>query len=146
MSVRAQYDGSFCGLCKEKIPKDTVIGNHNDAWCHQECIDAVGSTPQPGIKPGETHGPEQEKPAVPADWQPPTHANIPELSPALKDFVLYEDEMLIQIENVIEAHHKSLGIAYNGQRIGMHAREIYLQARKTNLVKASEIKYKTQLT
>lgn len=87
-----------------------------------------------------------ENPAVPhpgpstvGQEQLPAAAAVPAISAALKEFVLSENILIIQIEKVITAQHEELGIPFNGQQIGMHTREIYLQARKTNLIKASNM-------
>ena len=72
-----------------------------------------------------------------------TMGNQPKLSdasPLLLDFVGTENMLLLQIEKIITDQHKDLGIPINGQQIGMHTREIYLQSKKSNLTKASDIK------
>jgi len=69
-----------------------------------------------------------------------TQSKIPTIPDTLKDFVINEDDFLLQIEEVIEENHKSHGLAVNGLRTGMHAKEIYKEAKKTNLTKASDIK------
>jgi len=133
MSTTANFDGSICGLCNEKIAKGSPIVNHENKWCHEKCVDAKGSTPKPAAKPE----PEKQKPT---DWEPPEHTAIPKPSEALIDFILQENMLLLQIEAVITKQNKDVGLPINGQQIGMHTREIYLQAKKTNLIKASEIK------
>jgi len=70
---------------------------------------------------------------------PPQPVKIPAISPQLKEFVLSEDILLLQIGDTIEANHKNLGIPINGQKIGLHVKTIYEQARKTNLIKASNL-------
>jgi len=71
----------------------------------------------------------------------PTGTPLPEISEALRNFVVEEDILLLQIEEVIATNHlKWTGKGANGQRVGLHVKLIYEQARKTNLIKASNIK------
>ncbi len=74
------------------------------------------------------------------DSDPPQPVKIPAINPALKEFVIDEDILLLQISDTIEANHKNLGIPINGQKIGLHTKIIHEAARKTNLIKASDIK------
>jgi len=55
---------------------------------------------------------------------------LPKISDTLKDFVITEDNLFLQIEHVIEDNHKLHGILINGQKIGLHAKEIYREAKK----------------
>jgi len=87
---------------------------------------AIGAPPREAPPPGQTtiETPKQ---------------TIFDPAPALTDFVYQENKALLEIEAIITEQHKQLGVPYNGQQIGMHTREIYLQAKKTNLLKASQI-------
>lgn len=71
---------------------------------------------------------------------PTTQSKLPTIPDTLKEFVIHEDDFLLQIEEIIENNHKSHGLAVNGQKTGMHVKEIYREAKKTNLIKASDIK------
>jgi len=72
--------------------------------------------------------------------EPEPTTKLPKPSLVIVDFVNQENMLLLQIEAIITLQHKALGIPLNGQQIGMHTREIYLQSKKTNLTKASNIK------
>lgn len=69
-----------------------------------------------------------------------TQSKLPTIPDTLKEFVIHEDDFLLQIGQIIEANHKQHGIVINGQKIGLHVKEIYREAKKTNLVRASDIK------
>jgi len=69
-----------------------------------------------------------------------TQSKLPTIPDTLKDFVIHEDDFLLQIGQLIEDNHKLHGITINGQKIGLHVKEIYREAKKTNLIKASDIK------
>jgi len=68
-----------------------------------------------------------------------TQSKLPTIPDTLKEFVINEDDFLLQIGQIIEDNHKLHGIAINGQRIGLHVKEIYREAKKTNLIKASKL-------
>ncbi len=122
-AMKSKYDNSFCTLCKGKIAIGVEITKHDGKWCHDECVKALGST--------DTTAAEPKPSAEPMKMPPP--------APALIDFINQENLTMLQIEAVITLQHKALGIPFNGQQIGMHTREIYLQAKKTNLVKGSQL-------
>lgn len=124
MSTKANYDGSVCDLCKVKINKGEEILNHNNGWCHEKCVNAIGPTSPSTVTPKETSTNKKV---------------ILDPAPALIDFVYQENKTLLEIEALIKEMHDQLGIPINGQQIGMHTREIYLQAKKTNLIKASKL-------
>lgn len=111
--------------------KDTVqlsLGNYAKLHLTEEAamIDSAG-----------LHGSTVTNPEVKA---PPQPVKMPAINPALKEFVIDEDILLLQIGDTIEANHKNLGIPINGQKIGLHTKIIHKAARKTNLIKASDIK------
>ena len=85
--------------------------------------------------------------AAPATESPPSQtqlnpngAGLPKIPQTLKDFVENEDLMLLLIGQIIENDHKAYGIPINGQKIGLHVKEIYREIKKTNLIKASDLK------
>ena len=85
--------------------------------------------------------------AVPATEPPPTQTQLtrngfklPKIPQTLKDFVENEDLMLLLIGQIVDDNAKSYGIPANGQRTGLHVKEIYRQIKKTNLIKASDLK------
>ncbi len=81
-------------------------------------------------------------PQVPSPKSSPTtQSKLPTIPDTLKEFVIHEDDFLLQIGEIVENNHKLHGIVINGQRIGLHVKEIYREAKKTNLIKASDIKY-----
>jgi len=71
---------------------------------------------------------------------PTEQTKLPIIPDTLKEFVIHEDNFLLQIEEIVENNHKRHGLAINGQKTGMHVKEIYREAKKTNLIKASDIK------
>ena len=71
---------------------------------------------------------------------PTEQSKLSVIPDTLKEFVIHEDDFLLQIGEIIENNHKLHGIGINGQRIGLHVKEIYREAKKTNLIKASNIK------
>ena len=85
--------------------------------------------------------------AVPATEPPPTPTQLtrngfklPKIPQNLKEFVENEDLLLLEIGQIVEDNAKSYGIAVNGQRTGLHVKEIYRELKKTNLIKASDLK------
>lgn len=89
--------------------------------------DLIGGSSPPAPPPRQTTMPESESKKLP---------KIPE---TLTDFVIHEDTMLLLIESIVVDHHKLLGVPANGQKIGMHTKEIYREIKKTNLIKASDL-------
>lgn len=77
----------------------------------------------------------------PAVTPPTEQSKLPTIPDTLKEFVIHEDDFLLQIGELVENNHKRHGIGINGQRIGLHTKEIYREAKKTNLIKASDLKY-----
>jgi len=73
----------------------------------------------------------------------PNVSELPKIPQNLKEFVENEDLMLLLIGQVIEGQHKAFGIPINGQKIGLHVKEIYREIKKTNLIKASDLKVDT---
>ncbi len=136
MSTTANFDGSICGLCKVKINKGEEIENHGNAWCHTKCVKAQGSASTPTTEYVAPNTPKDDPDRI----QDQPKKLILDPAPALVDFVYQENKTLLEIEGIITEQHKQLGIPFNGQQIGMRTREIYLQAKKTNLLKASQIK------
>ena len=67
-------------------------------------------------------------------------SKLPKIPQNLKEFVENEDLLLLEIGQIVEDNAKSYGIAVNGQRTGLHVKEIYRQIKKTNLIKASDLK------
>ena len=67
-------------------------------------------------------------------------SKLPKIPQNLKEFVENEDLLLLEIGQIVEDNAKTYGIAVNGQRTGLHVKEIYRQIKKTNLIKASELK------
>lgn len=65
---------------------------------------------------------------------------LPKIPQNLIDFVENEDLLLLWIGQVIELHHTYYGVPINGQKIGLHVKEIYREIKKTNLIKASNLK------
>ena len=69
-----------------------------------------------------------------------SNSKLPKIPQNLKDFVQNEDLLLLEIGQIIEDQHKANGIPINGQKIGLHTKEIYKELKKTNLIKASSLK------
>ena len=66
-------------------------------------------------------------------------SGLPKIPQNLKEFVENEDLLLLWIGQIVEDNAKSYGIAVNGQRTGLHVKEIYREIKKTNLIKASDL-------
>ncbi len=73
-------------------------------------------------------------------------SGLPKIPPILKEFVETEDLLLLWIGQIIENQHKAFGIPINDQEIGSYKKEIYRLLKKTNLVKASDLKIDTPTT
>ena len=67
-------------------------------------------------------------------------SKLPKIPQNLKEFVENEDLLLLEIGQIVEDNAKTYGIAVNGQRTGLHVKEIYREIKKTNLIKASDLK------
>ena len=69
----------------------------------------------------------------------PNNSGLPKIPPILKDFVENEDLLLLWICQLVEDQHKTFGISINGQKVGLHVKEIYKEIKKTNLIKANDL-------
>jgi len=70
----------------------------------------------------------------------PNGSKLPTIPQNLKDFVENEDLMLLLIGETVWENHLAYGVEINGQKIGLHTKEIYRELKKTNLIKASDLK------
>ena len=70
----------------------------------------------------------------------PNGSKLPKIPQNLQTFVENEDLLLLEIGEIIWENHIAYGIDINGQRIGLHVKEIYREIKKTNLIKASDLK------
>jgi len=114
-----------------KLYKDEVqlsLGKYAKVHLTEEIamLPGDGSAPTPTVT-----GPEVSTPTE--------QAKLPTVTDALKDYVLGEDNLLLQIGDIVEENHKAQNRTINGQKIGMHTKEIYNQAKKSNFTKASKI-------
>jgi len=66
-------------------------------------------------------------------------SGLPKIPQNLKEFVENEDLLLLEIGQIVEDNAKTYGIEVNGQRTGLHVKEIYREIKKTNLIKASDL-------
>jgi hypothetical protein len=123
MSTTANFDGSICGLCKEKINKGTEIENFDNAWCHEKCVKAQGSTDT--TPPAET-------PTVTNKVEAPKPQSRPEMNPNLKAFVAEEAIVMLQIQTVCR---EILGLGTTGQQLGLWTKEIYRESKKVKFEK-----------
>ena len=98
-----------------------------------DVTDLLGAAPATESPPGQTQ-------------LNPNGSKLPKIPQNLKEFVENEDLLLLEIGQIIEDQHKAYGIPINGQKIGLHVKEIYREIKKTNLIKASDLKIDTPTT
>lgn len=98
-----------------------------------DITDLLGAAPATESPPGQTQ-------------LNPNGQGLPKIPPILKEFVETEDLLLLWIGQIIVNQHKTFGIPINDQEIGSYKKEIYRLIKKTNLVKASDLKIDTTTT
>jgi len=92
-----------------------------------DITDLLGAAPATESSPGQTQ-------------LNPNGSNLPKIPPILKEFVETEDLLLLWIGQIITDQHKTFGVPINNQEIGSYKKEIYRKLKKTNLIKASDLK------